>query len=82
MSKKLNQKSIKDRVIKELETIKLYLATDGGDIEFVALKGASLKLRYKGACINCQSANLTFKMGIERELKDKIPEITDIEMVK
>jgi len=78
----LNQKNLKDRIIKELETIKLYLATDGGDIEFVSLKGTSLRLRYKGACVNCPNANLTFKMGIERELKDKISEITDIEMVK
>jgi len=80
--KQVSQKSLKDRILKELETIKLYLASDGGDVEFVSLKGTSLKLRYKGACVNCPAANLTFKMGIERELKDKIQELTEIEITK
>ena len=75
-------RTLKDKVFKELETIRLYLATDGGDIECVSLKGTALKLKFKGACADCQSANLTFKMGIERELKDKIQELTSIELVK
>ncbi|MBP7652043.1 NifU family protein [Candidatus Dependentiae bacterium] len=69
-------------MIKELETIKLYLATDGGDVEFVSIKGTVLKLRFKGACVDCPVSNLTFKMGIEREIKDKIQEITEIEIIK
>ncbi len=73
---------LKDRIAKELDTVRLYLATDGGDIEFVALKGQALKLRFKGTCAECPVSNLTFKLGIERELKDKLPEITSIEIVK
>ncbi len=77
----LIQKGLKERVLKELETIRLYLVSDGGDIDFVSLKGAHLKLKFKGNCVSCPMSNLTFKMGIEREIKDKIPEITEIEMV-
>ncbi|HON56562.1 MAG TPA: NifU family protein [bacterium] len=76
-----NQKQLKEKVLKELDNIKLYLQADGGDIEFVALKGKLLKLRFKGKCANCPNNNLTFKMGIEREIKDKLPEINQIEMV-
>jgi len=75
----MKSRTLKD---KELETIKLYLATDGGDIECVSLKGTALKLKFKGNCVECPISNLTFKMGIERELRDKIQELTSIEIVR
>jgi Fe-S cluster biogenesis protein NfuA len=55
---------------------------DGGDIELVDVgPDNSVQIRFHGACIGCPSANMTLQMGIERHLRERIPEITDVTAV-
>ncbi|GBG68740.1 hypothetical protein CBR_g3282 [Chara braunii] len=68
-------------VEKVLDEIRPYLMADGGNVELYEIDGLSVKLKLKGACGSCPSSMMTMKMGIERRLIERIPEITDVEQV-
>ena len=58
------------------------LAMDGGGIELVDLtEDGVVKVRLKGACQGCPGARMTLQMGVQRILKDAIPEVTGVEAV-
>ncbi len=58
------------------------MQADGGDVELVEVtEDGIVKVRLKGACGSCPMAQLTLKQGIERRLKDKIPEVKSVESV-
>jgi Fe-S cluster biogenesis protein NfuA len=64
-----------------LDEVRPYLMSDGGDVELCEIDGLIVKLRLKGACGSCPSSMMTMKMGIERKLMEKIPEIIGVEQV-
>mgnify|MGYP000373719269 CR=1 FL=1 len=64
-----------------LDELRPYLISDGGNVELVDIDGPIVKLRLQGACGSCPSSTMTLRMGIERRLKEKIPEINEIEQV-
>ncbi|MFN6486131.1 MULTISPECIES: NifU family protein [unclassified Nostoc] len=64
-----------------LDEMRPYLMSDGGNVELVELDGPVVKLRLQGACGSCPSSAMTLRMGIERRLKEIIPEIAEIEQV-
>ncbi|MGB8699574.1 MAG: NifU family protein, partial [Thermosynechococcaceae cyanobacterium] len=64
-----------------LDELRPYLMADGGNVELVEVEGPVVRLRLQGACGSCPSSAMTLKMGIERKLKESIPEITDVEQV-
>jgi Fe-S cluster biogenesis protein NfuA len=72
---------IEEKVKEVIDQLRPYLQADGGDVEFVELDGKVVKLRLKGACAGCPGAIFTLKMGIERKLREAIPEIESVEAV-
>ena len=54
---------------------------DGGNVELVEIDGLTVKLRLQGACGSCPSSMTTMRMGIQRKLMEKIPEILDVEQI-
>ncbi|MGV2832087.1 NifU family protein [Myxosarcina sp. GI1(2024)] len=62
-----------------LDELRPYLVADGGNVELVEIEGPIVKLRLQGACGSCPSSTMTLKMGIERRLREKIPEIAEVE---
>jgi Fe-S cluster biogenesis protein NfuA len=64
-----------------LDEMRPYLMADGGNVELVELDGPVVKLRLQGACGTCPSSTMTLRMGIERRLREFIPEITEVEQV-
>jgi Fe-S cluster biogenesis protein NfuA len=64
-----------------LDELRPYLIADGGNVELVDIEGPVVKLRLQGACGSCPSSTMTLKMGIERKLRDSIPEISEVEQV-
>ncbi|AUB34461.1 MULTISPECIES: NifU family protein [Nostoc] len=70
-----------DNVETVLDEMRPYLMSDGGNVELVELEGPIVKLRLQGACGSCPSSAMTLRMGIERRLKEMIPEIAEIEQV-
>jgi Fe-S cluster biogenesis protein NfuA len=64
-----------------LDEMRPYLMADGGNVELVELDGPVVKLRLQGACGSCPSSAMTLRMGIERRLREFIPEIVEVEQV-
>lgn len=64
-----------------LDDLRPYLMADGGNVELVEIEGPTVKLRLQGACGSCPSSTMTLRMGIERRLREFIPEIAEVEQV-
>ena len=73
---------MRDKVEKVLEKVRPMLQADGGNVELVDVtKDGVVKVRLQGACGSCPMSQMTLKMGIERFLKEEIPEIKQVEAV-
>lgn len=72
--------SVYERVEKVLDKIRPYIQSDGGDISLVAVDEASgvVKVTLSGACGTCPSSTATLKGGVERMIKQEIPEIKEV----
>jgi Fe-S cluster biogenesis protein NfuA len=68
-----------DNVEEVLDELRPYLMADGGNVELVEIDGPIVRLRLQGACGSCPSSTMTLKMGIERRLREMIPEIAEVE---
>jgi len=70
---------VKDRIEKALEKIRPALQADGGDVEFVDVsEDGVVQVRLTGACGGCPMSQMTLKMGIERMLKQEVPEVKEV----
>jgi len=70
---------MKDKVQQALDEIRPMLQQDGGDIELVDVKeGGQVVVRLQGACACCPGAIMTLKMGVERILKERVPEVSEV----
>jgi Fe-S cluster biogenesis protein NfuA len=67
-----------ENVEKVLEQIRPSLQADVGDVELVKVKDGVVSLRLTGACGCCPMSTATLKMGIERMLKSKLPEVKEV----
>jgi Fe-S cluster biogenesis protein NfuA len=70
-----------ENVEKVLDELRPYLMSDGGNVELVDIDGPVVKLRLQGACGSCPSSAMTLRMGIERRLREFIPEIAEVEQI-
>lgn len=74
---------MREKVEAALNRIRPMLQRDGGDVELVDVDDQGVvKVRLKGACGGCAMALVTLKMGIERSLKQEIPEVTEVVAVR
>ncbi|MEM1310539.1 MAG: NifU family protein [Cyanobacteria bacterium P01_D01_bin.71] len=64
-----------------LDELRPYLMADGGNVELVEIDGPTVRLRLQGACGSCPSSTMTLRMGIERRLREFIPEIAEVEQI-
>jgi Fe-S cluster biogenesis protein NfuA len=73
---------MKEEVQKVLDLIRPSLQADGGDAELVDVdENGVVKVKLTGACAGCPMSQLTLQQGIERVLKEKIPQVTKVEGV-
>ena len=70
-----------DNVEAVLDTLRPYLMADGGNVAVDSIEGGVVKLELQGACGSCPSSTMTMKMGLERGLLEKIPDIVSVEQV-
>lgn len=74
---------MKDKVQEALNKIRPALNRDGGDVELVDVSDDGVvKVRLKGACGGCPMSQMTLKMGIEKVVKQAVPEIKSVESVQ
>jgi Fe-S cluster biogenesis protein NfuA len=72
---------MKESVEKALQKIRPSLQADGGDIELVDIQDGVVKVKLTGACGGCPMSQMTLKMGVERVLKEAVPEVKGVEAV-
>ena len=64
-----------------LDKIRPALQADGGDVELVAVDGGVVKVKLVGACRGCPMSQLTLANGVERVLKEELPDVERVEPV-
>ncbi|OPX98758.1 MAG: Fe/S biogenesis protein NfuA [Syntrophorhabdus sp. PtaU1.Bin002] len=70
---------MKDKVEAALNKIRPALQADGGDVELVDVTADGVvKVTLKGACGGCPMSQMTLKMGIERVIKQEVPEVKEV----
>lgn len=73
---------MKEKVQEALELIRPALQADGGDVELVDVTDDGIvSVRLTGACGSCPMSTMTLKMGIERTLMEKLPEVKEVVQV-
>ena len=73
---------MKEKVEAALADVRPLLQRDGGDVELVEVTEEGVaKVRLTGACHGCPMAQFTLQLGIERVLKNMVPELTAVEAV-
>lgn len=70
---------IRGKVEQVLESIRPYIQGDGGDIELLDVVDGIVQIRLAGACVGCMHSMMTLQAGVERMLKEAVPEIKAVE---
>ena len=69
---------MREKVQGALAKIRPALQADGGDVELVDVEEGVVKVKLTGACAGCPVSTMTLKMGIERLLKEEIPDVKEV----
>ena len=70
---------LRDKVQAVINLIRPAVQADGGDIELVDVQNDGIvSIRFLGACIGCPSSHMTLQYGIERNLREKLPEVKSV----
>ena len=69
---------MREKVEQSLARVRPALQADGGDVELVDVKDGVVKLRLTGACGGCPMAAMTLRDGIERVLREEVPEVKEV----
>ncbi len=74
---------MKERVAEALEFVRPALQNDGGDIELIDVDEATgvVTVKLVGACGGCPMSQMTLKNGVERILKEAVPEVVSVESI-
>ncbi len=71
--------SVKDRVQSVINWLRPIIQSDGGDLELVDVSSQGVvQVRFHGACVGCPSSTNTLQQGIERNIREKVPEVTQV----
>ncbi|MBE0431421.1 MAG: NifU family protein [Dehalococcoidia bacterium] len=69
---------MREKVEAVLAEVRPALLADGGDVELVDVQDGVVSVRLTGACAGCPMSSMTLKSGIERVLKEHVPEVKDV----
>lgn len=74
--------TLEERVAAVIDLIRPAVQADGGDVELVGVTpDRVVQVRFHGACVGCPSSTMTLQSGIERSLRDRIPEVARVEAI-
>ena len=69
---------MRERIEAALDKIRPALRADGGDVELVDVEDGVVKVKLTGACGGCPMATMTLKMGVEKVVKEEVPEVKEL----
>lgn len=71
-----------ERVRQIIEQLRPSIQADGGDVEFLEFTDEGIvRIRLHGACVGCPSSSLTLQVGLERNLREHVPEVEAVEAI-
>ena len=73
---------MQEKVEEILAKVRPALERDGGNVELIGVEDGTVKVKLVGACAGCPMSTMTLKNGIERILKQEIPEVKEVVAVK
>ena len=69
---------MKEKIQIAIDRVRPALQADGGDVELVGVKDGVVSVRLTGACGGCPMATMTLKDGIERVIREEVPEVKEV----
>jgi len=66
------------KIIEVIDSLRPFLVSDGGNIEFVKYENGIVYIKLLGACINCHMLDVTLKDGIESAIISEVPEVKEV----
>ena len=69
---------MREKIEAALDKIRPALRADGGDVELVDVKDGVVTVRLTGACGGCPMSTMTLKMGVERIVREEVPEVKEL----
>ena len=69
---------MREKIEAAIGRIRPALQADGGDVELVEVKDGVVSVRLTGACGGCPMATMTLKNGIERVIREEVPEVKEV----
>ena len=73
------EQNFEEKVKDIIDAIRPNLQSHGGDIELVGVdEDNAVRVRLQGACSGCPGAQMTLKMGVERLLKEQVPQVREV----
>jgi Fe-S cluster biogenesis protein NfuA len=73
---------LREKIEDALEKVRPALQADGGDVQFIDVdEDGVVTVKLTGACGGCPMSQMTLKMGIEKVLKQSVPEVNRVESV-
>jgi Fe-S cluster biogenesis protein NfuA len=69
---------MREKIEAVLNQIRPNLVRDGGNVELIDATDGIVKVRLTGACGGCPMASMTLKHGVERVLKERVPEVKEV----
>jgi len=75
--------TVRDRVESVIQWMRPIVQSDGGDVELVDVSPEGVvRVRFHGACVGCPSSTVTLQQGIERNIREKVPEVSQVVAVE
>ena len=81
MAEKLEIALNRERVEEALDKIRPALMADGGNVELVNVEDGVVTVRLTGACAGCPMSTMTLRAGVERVLRQELPELKKLEAI-
>jgi Fe-S cluster biogenesis protein NfuA len=69
---------IETRAREVINALRPHIQMDGGDIEFIDYNDGVVRVRLHGACTGCPHAAMTLKVGVERQLRQHVPQVKEV----
>ncbi len=74
----MKEKEIISKINEIIDSLRIYINQDGGDVEFIKYENNNVYIKVLGACVDCVAIDFTYKDGFETILKEEIPEIKEV----
>jgi len=73
------EKTFQEKVSEVIEMVRPALQGHGGDVQLLGVdEDKTVRVRLQGACRGCPGATMTMKMGIERILRERVPDVKQV----